>query len=268
MACTVVITGATGNIGGKLRAHLAARGDCVLRLIDVDPRGDGAILAADLGTYSDRWTRAFAGADAVVHLAAHPDPTSGWQELAGPNVDAALHVYLAAAAHGVKRVVLASSVWVMAARFEDGGPILAGEPSPGANAYGTSKMFAERIGKAFAHAHGISTVALRLGACRPGANEPSPTPTEWDDACWISNRDICDGLERAIRADINGFVVVNLTSANAGSRWSLEEARDHLGYHAADGHRVAPRPAPTPAVRPEHPGLFTRLRGTLRSGGR
>ena len=236
MPLTVVITGAAGNIGGKIRAHFVARGGYTLRLVDLDPRGDPEIIAADLGIFDERWSSLFDGADAVVHLAANPDPSAGWSDLLSSNVDAALNIYLAAARYGVKRVVLASSVWTMADRFHDEAPIHAGEPSPGTNPYGVAKMFGERIGKAFARIHGISTVALRLGHCRPGLNEPSPAREAWEDACWISNRDVCDGLERAIRADVHGFVMVNLTSANPGSRWSLSEALENLGYEAADGY--------------------------------
>ena len=263
---TVAITGAAGNIGGKLRSHLRMRGEYVLRLVDIDSRGDPEILCADLATYDERWSALFAGADAVVHLAANPDPTANWDKLLGPNIDAVLNVYLAAARHGAKRVVLASSVWAVASRFDDKEPILAGEPSPGSNAYGTTKLLAERIGKTFAQAHGISTVALRLGHCRSGSNEPSPASSEWLDACWISNADICHGLECAIRADVRGFVVVNLTSANPGSRWSLAEARERLGYKASDGYTPPPR-AEAVATTAKRRGVLGRLRGRVGGAG-
>lgn len=263
---TVAITGAAGNIGGKLRAHLRARGDYVLRLVDIDSHGDPEILSADLANYDERWSALFAGADAIVHLAANPDPTASWDKLLGPNIDGVLNIYLAAARHGAKRMVLASSVWAMASRFDDKEPILAGEPSPGSNPYGTAKMFAERVGKTFAEAHGISTVALRLGYCRPGANEPRSESSELLDASWISNADICRGLECAIRADVHGFVVANLTSANAGSRWSLAEARQRLGYEASDGF-APPRRAEAVAMARKDRGFLQRLRGRIGGAG-
>jgi NAD+ dependent glucose-6-phosphate dehydrogenase len=259
---TVVITGAAGNIGGKLRAHLRARGEYITRLVDVEARGDAEIFGADLANYDERWSAIFAGADAVVHLAANGDPAASWDKLLGPNIDASLNIYLAAARHGVKRVVLASSVWAVASRFDDKEPILAGEPSPGSNPYGATKLFAERIGKTFARVHGISTVALRLGHCRPGANEPGPASSALEDAYWISNGDICNGLECAIRADVRGFSVVNLISANPGSRWSLAEARDLLGYHAVDGYTPRPRAEAVTMTR-ERLGFLGRLRARV-----
>src|SRR5277367_5453996 len=68
MSRTVLITGAGGNIGTKLRAHFSSLG-WTLRLLDVDARGDAAIQAADLAEWSDMWVGQFAGVDAVIHLA-------------------------------------------------------------------------------------------------------------------------------------------------------------------------------------------------------
>ena len=54
MSRTVLITGAGGNIGTKLRAHFSSLG-WTLRLLDVDARGDAAIQAADLAEWGDTW---------------------------------------------------------------------------------------------------------------------------------------------------------------------------------------------------------------------
>src|SRR5687767_5595125 len=107
----VLITGAAGNLGRKLRDHLEGR--CELRLLDREPRGDPALLAADLAIWDSRWTSRFAGADAVVHLAADPEAYHGWDELIAPNLDALIHVYEAAAQAGVKRFIFASSNHVL-----------------------------------------------------------------------------------------------------------------------------------------------------------
>ena len=98
----VVITGAAGNLGGKLRRHL--RGRHRLCLLDLDPRGDADILAADLSQWDSRWVEQFEGADAVVHLAADPTAQQTWPNLVGPNVDATAHVHLAAARRGVQTI--------------------------------------------------------------------------------------------------------------------------------------------------------------------
>lgn len=234
MSRVVVITGASGNLGVKLREHLAARGDYELRLIDIDPRSDPNVQAADLSLVDSAWTDRFAGADAVVHLAANANSAAAWDALIGPNVDASLNVYFAAARHGVRRVVLASSVWAMAGRRLGAETLHADDPDPGANAYGATKLFAERIAQAAWANHKISTVSLRLGGCRPGDNAPARNIDPWEEQCWLSNGDACRGLELAITADVQGAHVVNLVSQNPGSRWSLDEARRVLDYVPMD----------------------------------
>ena len=69
---TIVITGAAGNIGTKLRRHFESLG-WTLRLLDTHA-ADPAIQQADLAAWSDTWTRHFDSADAVIHLAADRAP--------------------------------------------------------------------------------------------------------------------------------------------------------------------------------------------------
>ena len=56
MSRTVLITGAGGNIGSKLRTHFSGLG-WTLRLLDADARGDAAIEVVDLAEWSDGWAR-------------------------------------------------------------------------------------------------------------------------------------------------------------------------------------------------------------------
>jgi NAD+ dependent glucose-6-phosphate dehydrogenase len=262
---TVVVTGAAGNLGSKLCAHLR-NGGYSLRPVDIDPRGDGRILTADLSMYDVGWTRLFDGADAVVHFAGNPSPYTDWSEIMRPNVDGVLNVYLAASEHAVKRVVLASSIWAVASQFESA-MIPGADPSPGTNPYGAAKLFAERVGKAFAETHGISTVALRIGRCCPGTNDPSAGTGAWEEESWLSNRDMCQGVERALRLDATGFSVANLTSRNRGSRWSLAEAETLLGYEPSDSsvpHIYVPRQIKPVASPPRKRGrIFSRLLAKL-----
>lgn len=226
----ILITGAAGNLGRKLSDYLGDKGGYVLRRLDLDPCGDGEVVQADLAVQDPAWMNLFEGIDAVVHLAANASPDAGWADLTGPNVDGLLNVLFAAAAHRTPRVVIASSVWAVAAHHRGRAPLVAGAPDPGGNSYGATKLFAERAARAFSAAHGVTTVALRVGACRPGENEPLATSKAWEDGCWLSNIDMCAGFERAILAPLTGYNLVNLTSANQGSRWTLAEAEAVLGY--------------------------------------
>ena len=55
MSKTVLITGATGSIGTKLREHFAAR-DFRLRLLCLNPQGDPDVVTADLRHYDATWS--------------------------------------------------------------------------------------------------------------------------------------------------------------------------------------------------------------------
>ena len=107
---TVLITGSTGNLGGKLRRHLEGRWP--LRLLDREPRGEPSVLVADLSRWAE-WTEQFRGVDTVFHLAADPTAHQTWPNVIAPNIDATLHVFAAAVQHGVRRIVFASSNHVM-----------------------------------------------------------------------------------------------------------------------------------------------------------
>jgi uronate dehydrogenase len=246
---TVLITGAAGNLGGKLRRHLEGRYD--LRLLDRDPRGDATIEAADLSRWDDVWTRRFEGVDAVVHLAADPVAFRSWGELLAPNVDALIHVYEAAARARVRRFVFASSNHVMGGYQNRPEPRLTPDlpPLPGTHyiadgeardstAYGAAKLFGERLGKCYADSRGLSVIAVRIGWVLRGENRPQDLPTErgpWFRQMWLSNRDFCRLMECALTADLaTPFAVVNGMSGNTGMRWDLTATRELLGYEPLD----------------------------------
>jgi len=247
---TVLITGAAGNIGSKLRRHLEGRYD--LRRLDIDPRGDAAIVQADLSQWSEGWVRHFQGSDVVVHLAANAVAHQTWGTLIGPNIDAVIHVFQAAAQAGVQRVVYASSNHVMGGYKDELDPVRLTTdiaPRPGARyvaqgeqrdstPYGSAKLFGERLGKCFADSTGFSVIAVRIGWVRPGDNRAVDIPPErgpWFRMMWLSNRDFCQLMERCIEADRSiRFAVVNGMSANTGMRWDIEHTRRLLGYEPQD----------------------------------
>jgi NAD+ dependent glucose-6-phosphate dehydrogenase len=243
MTRTVVITGARGNLGTKLRAHFTGLGWTV-RLLDVRSGGDPAIVAADLATYADTWARHVAGADAIIHLAGDPSPSASWSSVQRLNIDLTQNVYEAAARHGAKRVIFASSNWTMAGhRFADF-PLTTGhEPAP-VNPYGVSKLIGEHIGHAFATQRGVSSISFRIGYCQTGENLPGPHMGwgRWGQQMWLSNRDLCHAMERAVLADNVPFAVLNLMSDNPGMRWDIETTRRTIGYQPLDGHQAVITP--------------------------
>ena len=233
----VLITGAAGNLGGKIRAHLEALDGWELILLDAEPRGDADIHAADLAVWDGAWVALFRGVDAVLHLAADNRPDAPWESLEKHNVDVLLNVLEASVAGGVHRFVFASSSFVLAGYRDREEPLTPDLDMRPETLYGVTKAIGERLCHHAAERHGLSVVCLRIGAVSDGDNDPRALGDDGWRQAWLSNRDWCQVAEKAIRAPEVAFAVVNAMSDNAGMRWDLNETRRLLGYVPSDSWR-------------------------------
>ena len=117
----IVVTGATGLLGRATAKHLVRQGH---EVISVDKReGDFAegskLVVGDL-TSLDFCDSAIAGANAVVHLGAIPNPTDARQyEVFKNNSVSTFAVFTAAAQAKVKTVVYASSLSAYGFAYSD-----------------------------------------------------------------------------------------------------------------------------------------------------
>ncbi len=237
MSKRVVITGASGHLGGKLYDHLKAKTDWHPIGLDIRETNRDDCHLADFSKTGD-WTRHLEGADAIVHLAADRSPAATWGSSVANNMDATLNLYHAASRHGVRRVVFASSNWVHGGyRFSSERLEPSLDPKP-VNAYGVSKLFGERMGAYFAREHGVSVICLRIGWTQwTHDNKPGRHMAmgRWGQEMWLSDRDYLSGMECAIKADGVPFAVLNLMSDNPGMRWDLEPTKNTIGYRPEDG---------------------------------
>jgi hypothetical protein len=261
---TVVVTGAAGYIAAQLLPVLAERYE--LRLLDVQDRDrDGNVVPGinivrlddpDLDSYCEH----FRGADAVVHLAYNKGRSGGFKhrgyEQERVNLDMAQHVYQLAMEEGIGRVVVASSNhaadWyehqIRARELEMLGP--AASPLSD-NWYGWAKAAYELMG--FMYATGsqgtaVENVQLRIGAPRPihwaGFAPDDRVGYKRDLGAYISPRDLgqlcVKSLETADIRDAHGipFQVFYGISDNARAFWSLENAREVIGYAPQDDSEV------------------------------
>ncbi len=247
---TILITGTAGNLGAKLRQHLEGR--YTLRLLDINPLCDPAIIRADLAHWNLDWVEHFRDVDTVIHLAADPTAHQTWDKLIGPNIDALINVFQASVRMNVRRVIYASSNHVMGGNKDLAEPLRLTTdlpPLPGTHyivegqerdstGYGSAKLFGERLGKCYSEIHGISVIAVRIGWVKAGANRPQDIPPErgpWFKLMWLSNRDFCQLMEKCILADPGiRFAVINGMSANTGMRWDIDYTRKLVGYEPLD----------------------------------
>jgi nucleoside-diphosphate-sugar epimerase len=223
----VVLTGASGRIGRAIFPLLPADWD-VLRT-DLEASGD--IAALDV-TDADACHRAFTGADAVVHLAAVPDPAASWEQLLPANVLGTYHVAEAAAACGVRRLVLASSLHAVSAVPSETQLRESDPPRPG-NLYGATKAWAEALGAWLAATTSTSVVALRIGYFSPHRPDPDTVPAS-ELAAWLSARDAAELVRAAVEAEGLTFIVANGISANRYRRADLRDTMQLLGYQPVD----------------------------------
>jgi nucleoside-diphosphate-sugar epimerase len=232
---TVLITGACGNLGRKLRSAWADRYELILIDRLAGPE-DPEVLAADLAEPDEHWMGTFHGADAVIHLAANPDPDASWEDLVGPNLDATANVLQAAVLGAVDRVIFASSSHTMwGYQQDDDGPITEDRPPRPDGPYGASKLVGERLGRSFSLAFELAFIALRIGWVQPGANHPSTLPDDWARSLWLSDRDFVQLVDRALWAELDaGFLVVNGVSRNRVGRWPIDRAIEAIGFDPLD----------------------------------
>jgi uronate dehydrogenase len=245
----IVITGAAGHIGRLATAALASH-DLVLldRRRLRDPRSRAANLSrppAQLSRLSGvrRWDRWFRGADAIVHLAAviHPvgQGTGGWRLVRRHNIDATFHVLTAAAAHGVPKVVFASSTRAIRgalAEAHDARRQIGSDAFPRPlTRYGLSKAFGELAGRMFVDEGQLRTfIALRIGYAPPPGHVPAEESTH---DVWVGPQDLATLIRRTVEADLVGCHVVYGVSGVRACPYDLADTTRLLQWTPVEARR-------------------------------
>lgn len=242
----VAITGANGNVGHQAVEALSDH--------DVTPitHSETEEMDSEIADVTDaeRVSEVLSGHDAVVHLAANPDPDADWEGVREVNVDGAYNVYEAAVENGLDRVVFASSNHVShmynaadpaepESMVEDPAVVDADDPPRPDSYYGVSKVAGEALGDYYADRHGLEVVNLRIGWLLEQEDleetqEEGEEHARYARAMWLSPRDCRDAIESATTGDVEGSVAVNAVSANADRYLSLTHAMRAIGYRPRD----------------------------------
>lgn len=165
---TTLVTGANGFVGSELCARLLRDGTAVrgaVRSLSSSPDGVEAIAMGSLSPEID-WTDALANVSQVVHLAArvyvmNDKSTDPLVEFRQVNVEGTANLARQAAAAGVRRFVLLSSIKVNGELTEEGKPFTASDVPAPVDTYGVSKREAEQTIWKLAAETGMEVVVIR-----------------------------------------------------------------------------------------------------------
>ncbi|CAN5390917.1 N/A [soil metagenome] len=194
MTKKILITGAAGRIAQWILPLLSDDFELILVDQKSGEMGGREILPLDITNYADVLA-AMQGVDAVVHLAIcsgrdYVTNNELFQADEGEeylrfneasidvNVRGSYHIFEAARAAGVKRVVFGSSLTVLLGQpaypsFSDALPI---RPS---NFYAVTKLWGEQLGEYFSRRHSMTVYCLRFG-------NPYPQPSAAKFKAWMS----------------------------------------------------------------------------------
>jgi UDP-glucose 4-epimerase len=258
----VHITGVYGLIGNLVYRHLSKQGNRYdvygsgRRAISSDRADEASIvqlpsdhfMIADL-TDAKAISEAMRGMDAVLHIAAVPDPFAPFQNILASNIVGTYNVLEACREAGVRRLVYASSIMISAGyhvyqepyrairecRMQDIPetiPMITHlDPPRPTGPYSASKVWGEAICRTYADTHGISIVCLRIGY----VNKEDYCRVAHGDSLWCSQRDVANIIELALIATEKPRFDICYGVSDNKYRWvDLEHARERLGYVPQD----------------------------------
>lgn len=214
----VVVTGGSGKAGRWVVEGLRRAGRHVL---NVDRKHDGSdhgqCLLTDLTDPGQAYD-ALADADAVVHLAAIPAPEiRPAAETFRINMLSTYNVFAAAEAHGLARVVYASSETVLGLPFDTPpafAPIDESHPPRPESSYSLAKLAGETLAQQFVRRTGVPYVGLRISnIMEPQDYRAFPSYQhdarlrKWNLWGYVDARDVAAACERSLEADVSGHEV-------------------------------------------------------------
>ena len=218
----ILLTGAAGGIGSRLRRLLPSLYDLVLT--DLEPpsdlRPDETFIAADLSDAA-AIERAAAGVDGVLHFGGQA-VEAPWETILKSNIIGTYNLFEAARKQKVRRVVFASTNHVVGfhPRSQTIGPQVLPLPD---TRYGVSKAFGEALGALYAFKYGLSVFCIRIG-------NVSKRPIDARRlAIWLKPEDLVSLIQIGLEREGLIYEVVYGMSDNARAWWDNSRAVE-LGY--------------------------------------
>jgi nucleoside-diphosphate-sugar epimerase len=227
----IAVTGGSGKLGRAVVDELLAHDHEVINLDIVPPREPRCayirIDLTDYGQTAEALTTIdgrYAGIDAVVHLAAIPAPgLTGNAATFANNITATHHVFRAARAAGIKRVVWASSETVLGLPFDTAPPYLPVDeeyPARPESAYSLAKHLEEQMAAQFCRWDPeLTMIGLRFSnVMEPddyaafGSYDADPALRRWNLWGYIDARDGAQAVRLGLdypQPGVEVFVIAN-----------------------------------------------------------
>jgi len=226
---TVLITGATGDVGTHLSRELA--GKYKLRLSDrrpLKPPKGQSFLRADISKMPDT-LRITKGVDAIVHLGGY-SVEGPWPAILHANIIGCYNVFEAARRNGVKRILFPTSNHAVGFYRRDQTIDHRVYPKPDSR-YGVSKAFGEALGSLYADKYGMQVFMMRIGNVNPKPIDKRRL------SLWFSPRDLAQLVSIGIDHPDIKFEIVYGISANKRA-WYDNSNAYRLGYRPQDDSEI------------------------------
>ncbi|WP_440767087.1 NAD-dependent epimerase/dehydratase family protein [Natronorubrum sp. DTA7] len=268
----VLLTGAYGRCGTAIIDHLHDDSAYEFTYLDRDEPdtsgeyGDHETVVADVG--DARAVRdAATDQDAMIHLAGYPFTDGTWDDVHQPNIIGMLNALEAAREHELETVVFASSNHVMGMYEIENAPDLYygtdvpfrlshEDPVRPDSYYGVSKSFGEDLCRYYVEnyeypkrAHAIRICVVRwaeydhpYGDAERDVNrgDYERDSDEYEEVVartkgmWQSRRDFAHMIDRCLQSDEESFEIFSGVSDNDRRWYSIENARETIGYEPQD----------------------------------
>ncbi len=225
----VLVTGGNGRLGAWVGRDLRDHGHEVVSVDrQLPPANEAGIhhRQVDMGDLG-QVVGAAVGCDALIHLAAIPNPYRHPDEVVFlNNVGATYNALQAAMTVGIRRALIASSVsaygmaWARPTFPPRYAPIDEDHPFLPKDPYALSKETDERTAEMFVRRCGMDILAYRLhwiaapGEARRRAIDPRYTPAQDATNLWgyVDVRDAARAVRLGLEADVKGFSAINVTA--------------------------------------------------------